>query len=731
MNKNCTVLLAIISLNLNHFTHAIYASESKTTSEAESHYQIAHELYRGYKYSDAETELKKALIFDQEYAPAYNLLANIYLKKGTIQGRMEAKWAARSSIKYAPDSIGYHITMVNVLREQGFLENAQKYLEELKTRFPDNPEVLYQLANFYQKNAERLNNLVSAMQASMFNHNYFKQIEDDLGDSFESRVQSENATPIISFGKFHKKEFRKASDTYKKLKELDPHFGDVDRQLALLAYQISDWIKMLVCAQDFVRYHPENRNSYLVLGLAYLRMGNYVKANDSFINFRERLLPVEREKYEYFDRFLSVPQRIEIEKMSKSDRDFFHDKFWLSRDPLFLTEYNERLLEHYGRVAEAYLLFSVPSHNLEGWSSDMGITWIRYGPPRHRMKLLKMSHINMDGNLREFWYYNDFRFAFYEFPYRSGYMKFVEDGSLGRFGTFAEELQKKLPDLFTMKVPGKKIDFPRYAVDFRGKKRKSRVQLYYEVPITSLYHSKKDENYVVNLNQGVFLFDEDWNNVLKDVRKKDYVFPEKTDSISMNMINEQSHIEVLPGNYNLAIEFKDDSSANIGAIRERLVIESYGYDSLQVSDLLLAKIIEPKPSTESITIDNLNFTPNIERIYRKPQTIFLYFEIYNLKLNGMPGNSKYQLEYSVQYKKSTKDKEWTIGRTLGRLFNFSKNKFELATTAEYSGANPVENMYIEIDPSSLNPGIYRLNLKVMDQLSNQNIEKQTVFYIKE
>ena len=51
-------------------------------------------------------------------------------------------------------------------------------------------------------------------------------------------------------------------------------------------------------------------------------------------------------------------------------------RFWRRQDPLFLTEFNERRMEHYGRVAYANLRFSRPSKGIEGWRTDMGRAYI-------------------------------------------------------------------------------------------------------------------------------------------------------------------------------------------------------------------------------------------------------------------------------------------------------------------------------------------------------------------
>ena len=47
-------------------------------------------------------------------------------------------------------------------------------------------------------------------------------------------------------------------------------------------------------------------------------------------------------------------------------------RFWRRQDPLYLTEFNERRMEHYGRVAYANLRFSRPAKGIEGWRTDMG-----------------------------------------------------------------------------------------------------------------------------------------------------------------------------------------------------------------------------------------------------------------------------------------------------------------------------------------------------------------------
>jgi GWxTD domain-containing protein len=61
--------------------------------------------------------------------------------------------------------------------------------------------------------------------------------------------------------------------------------------------------------------------------------------------------------------------------------------FWTSLDPLYLTTWNERRLEHVSRAVAAGLLFSTSTLGGEGWESFAGQMWIRYGRPAHIWEL--------------------------------------------------------------------------------------------------------------------------------------------------------------------------------------------------------------------------------------------------------------------------------------------------------------------------------------------------------
>lgn len=739
--KYFPVTVICIALLLS-FLQSPNASESKE-ERIQMHMLRAQEFLKILRMDIAIKEAKSALKLNKNYAPAHHLLANIYLRMGTLKGRSGAESEAEKAIKNDPNNPEYRVTLAKIYEAQGFKENAKKSLEQTVELFPDYQEALYLLAELYDHTFARYQKLVSGDQVGVFNEKIIPFMQEQgyyVDRGIRDHLQS---TPVVEFEGFANEALDKAVKIYQKLDELNPEFKDVKRKKMLLAYRTENWEEMICLAKRLVEQDPENSKSYLMLGLGYQRNSEYAEADSAYEGFLSRVHPFDRPHFDFFDEFLSEEEKAALKRMSSNERVEYHRVFWRGRDPLFLSEYNERKLEHYARVAETELLFSIPSDNIPGWKTDRGMVWIRYGPPLKRVRNLNLENAGMSlrdylsrpqdlkkENLYEFWYYNHFALLFYEFPLWSGRVRFADSPGYS-FSNIARAIQRVSQDAYQMKVKGKNIRFPYYAVDFRGKRRKTRVEIFSEFPLNGLVHVEENGEYVGKAKQGTFIFNRYWYEVERDVRELNSKSPVPVDSTSRKTLFARNSYNLSPGRYALSIEIMDANSGNVGAVRNEFDVEKYAFDSLQVSDILLAKNIITETPTDSSLIGELDYTPNVSRYYKKPETVFLYFEIYNLQLTGVPGNSDFQVEYSVRFKKSEEESMWNPLTILSRLFSFSKDTYELATSAEYSGDRPVENLHIEIDPASLPSGVYQLSLRVSDRLAERTVAKQTVFYLEE
>jgi GWxTD domain-containing protein len=73
-------------------------------------------------------------------------------------------------------------------------------------------------------------------------------------------------------------------------------------------------------------------------------------------------------------------------------------EYWAKRDPDPSTQRNELMEEYYGRVQYANQNFG---HYLEGWRTDMGMVFIRFGTPEN----IERHPMEMDSKPYEIWYY--------------------------------------------------------------------------------------------------------------------------------------------------------------------------------------------------------------------------------------------------------------------------------------------------------------------------------------
>ncbi len=99
-----------------------------------------------------------------------------------------------------------------------------------------------------------------------------------------------------------------------------------------------------------------------------------------------------------------------LEQASDSAKETWFNNFWKERDPIPDTEENELQKEFYQRIDFTNNYFTVNSLDKEGWKTDRGNIYIKYGPPTDVERHL--DQLNLPPY--EIWYYEklDQRFFF-------------------------------------------------------------------------------------------------------------------------------------------------------------------------------------------------------------------------------------------------------------------------------------------------------------------------------
>ena len=157
-------------------------------------------------------------------------------------------------------------------------------------------------------------------------------------------------------------------------------------------------------------------------------------------------------------------------------------------------------------------------------------------------------------------------------------------------------------------------------------------------------------------------------------------------------------------------------------------MEEYGYESLQMSDIQLSWNITFVDPLEKITRDNLDIEPNPRRYFYKEQPIFIYYEIYNLLLNGLPGATDYTIEYSLQYLED--DFPWITDFVRNLVLNDER---ELGVTTKFinRGSEDEEALFLRVDHNLSKTGPYRLTLTITDNIAAKSVQKSALLRLFE
>ncbi len=413
---------------------------------------------------------------------------------------------------------------------------------------------------------------------------------------------------------------------------LDPVHWPSHQYLGLAYYAADMPGPLIELFEAYRKRRPENWNAHFFAGLGYQMKGDLEAAYRAYVDGLNRMTDTAR-------RFMQSIFLIRSPAETKGEPppgDEEIRKFWLGKDPIYLTSVNERLLEQCRRVAYANLRFSDPTLGREGWQTDMGQTYIRYGDPRVRY---------MDGpgrGRKDVWDYGPFTAIFVPTVTWDSWR--FATARMGNKRLKFEQLVEAVPDLYQHPL---QYDAPCQTAQFRHDNGNTRIEVYYALPEENLRHtvSGGNGNAGVDARQALFLFDSDWDTVrhsVVNVERMPRVVYESTEEAFL-LAAERMIID--PGTYFLAAEVEDRKTKRTGTFRERLSVRSFGTDTLEISDLLMARRIRMRENAP-YGREQFAVLPNPLQVCRAEGQAWFYFEIYNLSRDEF-GATHYRINYQT------------------------------------------------------------------------------------
>jgi hypothetical protein len=176
----------------------------------------------------------------------------------------------------------------------------------------------------------------------------------------------------------------------------------------------------------------------------------------------------------------------------------------------------------------------------------------------------------------------------------------------------------------------------------------------------------------------------------------------------------QKAVPLRPGLYKLDLVIKDVNSGNVGVVNTRLAVSPMPDEQLQASSLILADQMEPVSSKDvgvgQFVLGSTKVRPKLDGEFHADQTMDIYFQLYNLKVDDKTHKSNITLDFKITQGDQTVSHQVKTGEDL----------------KQFGEQITVEQM---VAPKTLPPGKYKLDIQATDLVANQTITRSADFTV--
>jgi GWxTD domain-containing protein len=690
-------------------------AEADNKQMAQHKFQEALSLRQALPLEDYLDRLQEVTRLDGKFAEAFYELGRAYIEQGTIDSRNRALAALERAIQLAPRNMDYHYTLAQLHLKRGETGAAASEFRKMIKINPADARPYYHLALFKESDMLRYRDLVSVHQDA-----------------------------VIYFYEFAEKDFAEAERLLRSAIGLDPKMAAAYHHLAGLYFEAQRYDKMEVLLEKAVKQVAAT-DVFLFLGLARQQLGQPEAAMQAYQQALQMMAPADRAFFYSLPPVLSPDSLILYENAPDSLKARMQQRFWKRRDPLFLTEANERLLEHFGRIAYANLRYSMPEKNVAGWKTDRGKTLIRFGNPRTLVRTradlgtTPTGHVKLNPS-QETWNYGDFYInfsdAFMNGNYTFAWGDFEADGKW----MFEHKIREE-PERYLFPHGGRRLELPHVIAQFRSPEDSAgagstRLEIYFGLADSSL-QARSARNQRLAWRRGLFFFDENWNAIRQWREDRQFFYIADSASASVDNLPDQLlerwSVRMPPGRYQLSLEVVDKNSGRSGAEREAITVEDFTGASLRMSDVVLASAAtkisgEENPGLALYQKAGVKLVPCLFNRFAAETPIYVYYEVYNLAL-AANGQSRYRIDYVVESRQEAKGLVSRAFDRIGKLLGKGARPVTITASFESAGDQRLEKLYHSIAMLGHPAGPYDLTIRLTDQISGQSAERRVTFEI--
>jgi GWxTD domain-containing protein len=663
-------------------------------------------------YLNEEEYLKESIKLHPDPESLFKL-AKLYADKNTISGRAAARELLTRAIIKAPENLEYRFLLAEILNK---ISSGLAY------------DVYKDIIGIDSTSSKALYNL-GILEESEF-------------DDYHNSVSKDGDEPSMSFEKFANEDFKKAEKYLTAAIKYDSLNRDAYLHLGYLHEDNNEPDKGLIYLEHLTKLYPADNDVHLYLGLLYCENSQIEKSLKEFQKALNLLPDSVKEDFT----FNSVKELIEpifgekFEKISINELKELINIFWKITDPLYITDYNERLLEHYSRVAYANLRFTIMDRNtpgnhvlISGWKTDRGEMILRYGTPSKRIRF--RPFVNAGGrtvvNMKtDVWYYQNFTLGFTDQFWNNNFVyselmpgsRYVPQFS-GDSQMLVNYLRKVQYQVYNPKFEGPKIDIPYNIVQFRNDKY-NYTDVYVNYALDAADSLKNGNTYYYEHEWGLFFFDTVFNEIVKNKGTVKEINSDRKINITRgkNILVNSLNMSIYPEPGNLAFEFERTIDKGVSTNHFEFNPRKFKLNNPDISDVVLAS--ELKHGTlNSLPLkrQNISMLPNPVNIFSSGKTIYVYYELYNLSLDKN-GFTNFEQKLMLKKKRQVTGISSTINSMLS-VVGLGKQKEEVTIFTKYQTPEKDPQVNFQLDMHNYLPGEYVLTLFVTDIITGKEISK--------
>ncbi len=789
--------------------------------------EAGKQAFREERYGDAAQRFERITLEDPNNAEAFYLLSRVYFETPLYDVK-KAGAALDAALKIDPDNVLFLVARLQQLRTDSWnffaekikeikrLEVAHKILdldpanafahEELGTSYIRDfwryrnavmiPTLLQRqgannLINSFNNADPNRNNIgvndgtLTSASSSLDFGTAFDPARVFVADKFDVARLKQQGVPVQDLSARAQRAYEKAIEHLQRSLDVDPRrrsVYDEMMQIYALKGEYGEALKML---QQMYRFFPEDPYLWTYLGLAHYRTGNMEAADRSFETAFRYMNP--NEQGAYGDLSYLLPQ--DEERRYEQDPVLYASRYWTSKDPRYLTTFNERRLEHYARLTYADLLYGAPDVDLRGWDTERGRILVRYGQPLADVIIMPrtvseafarqtillnalrpiddISNPSQDPddptaptfqtvdtdqpglppaprkadlfeelNTYNIWDYGAFRFVF-EDPFRNGEYRLYSppasdlaagaDGWINDYVMRARETFRKIPERYEYQPPGRQIDLPYLTSAFRGEGGRTDLYIHYGIPIVEYDRSKPMVE--VTANTGMFLISQD-RDMLVERRRTIYGLPtvQIVDFEEAHLWVDTQQMQAPPGHHDVSVEFETASGATVAVQRRAVTVPDFSQDRLAISDIMLAYRVEESPDGKPLGASEI--VRNGLSILPAPWSVYATDQpiyLYFETYNLEPDQTG-KTDYDVEILLVPKERARGIAKLFKGLLGGEKG---VSVTYQGSGTLRSEGLYQILDASDQEMGLYTLILRLRDNVAKRTVEEEQDLFLEQ